>query len=206
MNPLDRKWLRLVLAGAGAAAVLAIAAGIAAADTTISGTAEIKSGGLNLVSPPSTFTFPDTTLSGTTQYAEYASTFEVQDYTGSANGWSITAYAGAFTCDTNSTPNACPSTETLGALETNGGGTESSITPPTATCHSGSDCTAGTSNVTKVTVPTSTPAAVVANQPASSGMGDIDMAVNWWLTVPVSAHVGSYSSTITVNLASGPTG
>lgn len=206
MNPLDRKWLRLALASAGAAAVLAIAAGIAAATDTpagttvnVTGTATVNSGGLNMVTPGPTFAFADTTLGATTQYSEYASTFEVQDYTGSASGWSLTADATTFTDGTHD----------LGALETNGGATEGSTTAPSGSCHSGSssDCTTGASSVGKVTVPAPPATAVViANQDAGSGMGDIDMPVNWWLTVPPSAHAGSYNSTITLDLASGPNG
>ena len=42
------------------------------------------------------------------------------------------------------------------------------------------------------------------NAAANTGMGNMTATVTWSLTVPGSAKVGTYTSTWTISLASGP--
>jgi hypothetical protein len=35
-------------------------------------------------------------------------------------------------------------------------------------------------------------------------MGAVNLASDWWLTVPASAKVGTYTNTITLSIVSGP--
>jgi hypothetical protein len=39
---------------------------------------------------------------------------------------------------------------------------------------------------------------------AGSGVGDMDLSTDWWLTVPAKAHAGTTSVTYTLTLSYGP--
>ena len=82
----------------------------------------------------------------------------------------------------------------------------------TVECGGGSACTLPTDSVPRpVTIPTScgttgttcTPATVV-NAAPTSGMGAVVLGTYWWLTIPGNAHAGTYTSTITLTVSSGP--
>lgn len=216
MNPIKRgRATRLALAALGAVGVLAIFVGVAAATgTPITGSVTITGGALT-PTYPSAVAFPAFTLDGLSHTLEDADgttgdgTFEIKDYTGSGSGWKISAQAADFTCDTNTTPQ-CSTTRTLPGtttLTTNGDSTEAGTNAPTVGCQSGvsTDCTTGTSSVSRVTIPIGGSAATIFEQPADSGMGDIKVSgLNWWLIVPPSAYAGQYKSTITLDIATGP--
>jgi hypothetical protein len=39
---------------------------------------------------------------------------------------------------------------------------------------------------------------------ATTGMGAVNLASDWWLTVPTAAKAGTYTNTITLSIVSGP--
>ncbi|MGA2037257.1 MAG: hypothetical protein ABSH04_06710 [Acidimicrobiales bacterium] len=58
-----------------------------------------------------------------------------------------------------------------------------------------------------LTVPAATtaPAAVpLYTADATTGMGAVNLASDWWLTVPTAAKAGTYTNTITLSIVSGP--
>jgi hypothetical protein len=173
----------------------------------------------------------DQTLVDTTAGDE---TYAVNDATGSGSGWAVTITATTFTnlASLATTQPALPDTGTLetGGDTTTGG--EASADIPTAACVTGTTCTLPTNTIgfpvpittapSGGTLPPSTiynaeaPTAVgVLPAVASSGLGSIviggvgtDIAplnpVAWWLNVPANTLAGTYSSTITLAVVSGP--
>jgi hypothetical protein len=154
----------------------------------------LTAGSLGFVSAPGNVTFPGTTLDGTNHTVTVAQAFDVGDATGSGSGWNITATSTTFTAGSKTLP-------------TNA--TTIASAPATPTCDASVTCTAGGS--TTVSYPYTLPAGTTAptatkayNAPANTGMGDQTVTPTWTLTIPANAFAGSYSSTWTVSLVSGP--
>lgn len=147
-------------------------------------------GGLTLTAP-GTVSFPSTALDGTNRTATTNATLAVSDMTDSALGWNLTATSTRFTsgADTLST---------------------------TATTITGVSVTAGATNcgmpvAGSTTFPITLPAGAVA-PPATkiysaslgSGLGIANLAYTFALAVPANTKIGTYTSTWTFTLASGP--
>ncbi len=174
---------------AGAGMLLTVAPAYA---TTASET--LTAGSLGFVSAPANVTFPGVTLNGQNKTATVAQPFDVGDATGSGSGWNITATSTSFTTGTHTLP-------------TNA--TTVASAPSTPTCDAGVTCTQG--GATTVSYPYTLPAAAIAptatkmyNAPANTGMGDQTVTPTWTLTIPANSYAGSYSSTWTLSLVSGP--
>jgi hypothetical protein len=147
-------------------------------------------GGLTL-SAPSTVSFPSTTLDGTNRTITTNATLSVSDMTDSALGWNLTATSTQFT---------------------SGGNTLST----TATTLTGVSVTAGATNcglpvASGTTFPITLPAGAVA-PPATkiysaslgTGLGIANLAYTFALALPANTRIGTYTSTWTFTLASGP--
>ena len=179
---------------------------------TITGTVTLTGSTLTLTSPTSlgwtgalnglSQSLVDTTA-GDQQYTD-------NDATGTGAGWHVTAAATTFTNGSYTFPDT-------GTFVTNG--STSSITgtaAPTATCSSGpGSCTLPTNSTTypvAISTAASSPTPVVIyDTAAATGLGQIVIGgstaanpVGWWVNVPASASAGSYTSTITVEIISGP--
>ena len=131
----------------------------------------------------------------------------VNDATGSGAGWHVTVSATTFTTGTVTLANS-------GTFSTTGSTTsEAATTAPTAACSSGATCMLPTDVTTypvAITTAASSPTAVdIYDTSASTGMGSITIGVGanpvgWWINVLAKTLAGTYTSTITLEVISGP--
>src|SRR5579862_5340166 len=184
-----RSWM--VLSAAAAAALstaLALPALPAGAATA---TANISAGSLAFVSTPPNVTFNDT-LNGANQTVTATQALDVSDATGSGAGWNITATSTTFTSGGNTLPTTATTVQSA----------------PTTACDASSTYTLATNSVSyPYTLPAaaSAPAATkVFNAAAATGQGTQTVTVTWQLAIPSTTVAGTYTSTWTISLVSGP--
>jgi hypothetical protein len=204
-----------VLAG-GLAVLPGAAAGAAPCGTatgstcTSTGTVALTAGTLTLTSPAAlgwsgTVNGLDQQLVDATP-ADQALT--VVDATGAGAGWHITVAATQFANGAKTLANA-------GTFSLTGSVTSlSSASAPTAACGTASTCVLPTDTtvypVAITTAASAPPAVTVYDTSAATGQGAIALGspaaspVGWWIRVPASAAPGSYTSTITLGIISGP--
>jgi hypothetical protein len=132
------------------------------------------------------------TLGGADQTVTSNQGIDVSDATGSGTGWNLTATSTTFTTGTHSLSTSATTVSSA----------------PSVACDAGTTCTTATNSVT---YPYSLPAATTAptatklyNAAANTGMGNQTVTVAWKLAVPGNAYAGSYTSTWTLSLVSGP--
>lgn len=181
--------------------VLPVAAAILSGSLLLAGPAgattaseTLTAGTLGFVSAPANVPFPGVTLNGTNRTSTAAQAFDVGDATGSGAGWNITATSTTFTSGSYTLPTNATTIPSA---------------PATPTCDASVTCTQG--GATTVTYPYTLPAATTAptatkmyNAPANTGMGNQTVTPTWQLAIPASAYAGTYSSTWTLSLVSGP--
>jgi hypothetical protein len=202
------------LAGGLTAGSLALLPGTASAapctseaSCAMTGTATLTGGTLSL-STSGSLSWAGT-LTGVLQSIADTSTadqtYTVNDATGSSSGWNVTVSATTFTTGTATLPDT-------GTFSTNGDPTSvSSTTAPTATCTGGTGtCTLPTESgvtypVAITTAATAPTAVTVYNATSGTGLGSIDIgSVGWWLTIPGTTTAGTYTSSVTMAVSSGP--
>jgi WxL domain surface cell wall-binding len=176
---------------------------------TLTGSLGVTGASLTLTSP-SSLTWSETlngldqsvvdTTAGDQQYT-------VNDATGTGAGWHVTMSATTFTNSSHTLLNT-------GTLSTNGSVTSISGTgAPTATCSA--TCTLPTNTTTYpvaiMTAASSPTPSVIYDTSASTGLGQVVIGgsaaadpVGWWLQIPASVYTGSYVSTVTLEVISGP--
>jgi alpha-tubulin suppressor-like RCC1 family protein len=131
----------------------------------------------------------------------------VTDTTGTNAGWHVTVSATTLTTGTYTVPNA-------GALVLTGSTSSSASSSAPSTACVGS-CTLPTDTTTypvSITTAASSPASyTVYDTAANTGMGQITIGgsasanpVGWWVVAPGDARAGTYTTTLTVQLISGP--
>jgi hypothetical protein len=169
--------------------VLSLVAAPAAVAAT--GTATISAGSLSFVSAPPNVSFAGT-LNGLDQTLSSPQAIDVGDATGSGTGWNVNATSTTFTAGAH----------TLATTAT------SLSAAPTDVCDGGATCTLATNSVTYPyvlpaggTAPTATK---LFNAAANSGLGNQTVTPTWKLAVPASTFAGTYTSTWTFTLSSGP--
>ena len=154
-----------------------------------SGTSGCNSGGLSFT-PPSTLSWPSTTLTGRDQSITTPLSLSPSDETGSGAGWNLTATSTTFTSGTHTLPT-----------------TAASITAASATAGTG-NCSLPSNQISyPVTVPAGTTApmgAKVFDAAGGSGAGPVNVSLTAALNVPGNARSGTYTSTWTLTLSSGP--
>jgi hypothetical protein len=181
----------------------------AGTNCTLTGTLDVTAGSLSQTSPSSLGW--DETLNGLDQDLVDTSAsdeqYTVNDATGSGSGWHVTLSATTFTNGSHTFSNT-------GTFSTNGSVSSiSATTAPSATCTD--TCTLPTNTTTypvAITTAASSPTpSTIYDTAASSGLGQLVIGgstaadpLGWWLVVPASAYAGSYTSTVTVELVSGP--
>jgi hypothetical protein len=174
---------------AGLAAVLLPASAVAA-----TATATLSAGSLAFVSTPPNVSF-SATLNGTDQTVTSAQALDVGDATGSGAGWNLTATSTTFTTGGGSPHTLSTSATTVGAS-------------PTVACDTGVTCVLATNSVSyPYTLPAASTAPVATklfNAAANTGMGNQTVTPSWKLAVPASTLAGTYTSTWTISLVSGP--
>lgn len=204
-----------MVAGAGpigsASAATCGSAVPAGSNCTLTGTLNVTGGTLSLVSPGSltwaaAATGADQSVVDT-QAADQQLT--VNDATGTAAGWHVTASATTFTNGTHTLPNT-------GTFLASGSLTSASATTaPSSACATGSTCTLPTNSTTYpvavTTAGTAPPAVTLYNAAANTGMGKIVLGgsgaanpLGWWLNVPSNVFSGAYTSTVTMSVVSAP--
>jgi hypothetical protein len=157
---------------------------------TTTATATISAGSLAFVSTPANVIFA-ATLSGLDQTPINQEAIDVGD-PGSGTGWNLTATSTTFTTGT----------QTLATSAT------TLTTAPADTCDASATCTLATN---AITYPYTLPAAATPptatklfNSAVNSGMGDQTVTPTWKLSIPASTFAGTYLSTWTISLVSGP--
>lgn len=162
------------------------------ADATTA-TATLSAGSLAFVSAPPAVSFA-ATLNGLDQTPTTTQALDVGDATGSGTGWDITATSTTFATGAP-VHNLSTSATTVGSA-------------PTVACDASATCTLATNSVT---YPYALPAAGTAptatklyNAAANTGLGNQTVTPTWKLAVPASTFAGTYTSTWTLSLVSGP--
>jgi hypothetical protein len=176
----------------GAVAIVALAAAAVAVAGNITATATVTgAGALGLTHNP-TATVSSVTLDGLDQTATYTLPLSITDARGNGAGWNATITSTTFTD---------ASSHTLAT-------SASSVSGVTSSCLAGGSCTAPTNAITyPLTVPAgaTAPAAVkVFNAAANTGMGRFTVTPTIGVAVPGNAYAGTYTSTVTVAVVSGP--
>ena len=133
------------------------------------------------------------TLNGVDQTATYTLPAQAIDPRGTGAGWNLTVTSTQFKDVSGHT---FPTTA-------------SSITAASNVCGAGSTCTIATNSVSyaSLTLPSgpTAPAAVkFFNAAANTGMGKLDVSATVAVAVPANVFAGTYSSTVTVSIVSGP--
>jgi len=198
----------LLTAGPAGAAACGPAT-VAGTPCTLTGTLDLTAGGLTLTSP--TALGWTGTLNGLDQQLVDVTpadqSYLVNDATGSGAGWHVTVSATTFTSGANTLPD-------VGTVSTNGSITAiASATAPTAACSASAACTLPTNTTTypvAITTDPSAPAAsTIYDTSAATGLGSITIGiganpVGWWLAIPSATKAGTYTSTFTLEIISGP--
>jgi WxL domain surface cell wall-binding len=130
----------------------------------------------------------------------------VDDETATGAGWHITVTATTFSSGTHDLPDT-------GVFSVTGSVTSLTSATPSAACSG--PCVLPTDTVTYpvavTTAAASPPASTLYSASAGTGSGDVTLGgssaehpLGWWISVPATAHTGSYSSALTITVASGP--
>ncbi len=157
---------------------------------SLQASAAIGAGTLSFVSAPGNVTFTTATLTGTDQTATASETLDIGDNTGSGSGWNVTLSNSAFTSGTHTLPSA----------------DFTAATPGVPSCDSGVSCSAATWSA-NVAYPYALPGATATkllSASATTGRGDQTVIIAWSEKIPAAAYTGTYSSTWTLTLVSGP--
>lgn len=156
-------------------------------------TATLSAGSLAFITAPPAVSF-SATLNGLDQTVSTTQALEVGDATGSGSGWNITATSTSFST-TSPVHTLSTSATTVGAA-------------PADACNTGATCTLATDAVTyPYTLPagsTAPTATKLFDASANTGMGNQTATPTWKLAVPASTFAGTYNSTWTLSLVSGP--
>ena len=149
------------------------------------------SGGSLSVEAPSSVSFPSVSLNAYTKSTTTTITVTPDDETGSGNGWQLDATSTTLRTGTYTLPT-----------------TATTITSPVSQSAATGNCSLPTNTVTyPVTLPAgaSPPtAAAVYSANTGTGNGPTNVTLTASTSVPGNAHAGSYSSTWTLTMASGP--
>jgi WxL domain surface cell wall-binding len=186
-----RATTRLAVVGCTAVAgILTVLSAPSALADTVPGTATLTGGSLAYV-PPTAVAFT-ATLNGANQDVTAAQALDIRDNTGTGAGWDVTLTSTTFTAGSDTLP-------------------DTSVTDLSAAgaCNAGVTCTLADNStaVYPVSIPAGTTApTAVRIQAAAIGTG---LSAQTWthamnLRVPSNARAGTYNSTWTYSLVSGP--
>jgi hypothetical protein len=170
--------------------LLALAPLARAANVAVTGT--VTGGAALAVASNGTPSF-GLTLNGSDQTATYTLPVQATDPRGSGTGWNLTVTSTQFK---DASSHTFPTTA-------------STITAATSACSTGSTCTNATNAITYTSF--ALPAGAVApaavkffNAAANTGLGKMDVNATVSVAVPANTFAGTYSSTVTVSIVSGP--
>ena len=150
----------------------------------------VAAGTLGFISTPTSFSFAGITLNGSAQSTPASIALDIGDATGSGAGWNVQLSATTFT-NTNGNTLSDSDFQVTGS------------SPPAVACDSTSSCTvASLANLYPYTL--SGTATKLLSAAVGTGMGDQTVTVPWTATIPANAYAGTYQSTWTFSLVSGP--
>lgn len=179
---------------AAAAVLLVVLSGFAGAERAgaVAVTGTVTGGSTLSVSSTGSPSFA-LTLNGVDQTVSYTLPAQAIDPRGTGAGWNLTVTSTQFSDGSGHT---FPTTA-------------SSITAASNACGASSTCTTAANSVgySALTVPAgpTAPAAVkFFNAAANTGMGKLDVSATVGVAVPANAFAGTYTSTVTVSIVSGP--
>ncbi|MGC8462024.1 MAG: WxL domain-containing protein [Candidatus Dormibacteria bacterium] len=156
----------------------------------LTATVPIVAGTLSFVTPPANLGFSTVPLTGSNQTATATETLDIGDNTGSGSGWDVTVSNTPFTNGTQTLPNS----------------DFTAASPSTPVCDSGVTCTPATWSGSvgyPYTLPGST-ATKLLSAAATTGMANQTVTIAWSASIPANTYAGTYTSTWTLTLASGP--
>ena len=168
--------------------LLTLGAAAPAFADTINGTSPVTGGTLALAGTTAA-TFSSVAINGTNQDPTATATIDVNDDTGTGDGWKITFSASQFTSVEGKTL----------------AGTALSITGVSAANNGSGTYTAPTSDVSYASAVVPEAGTVTLfNADDDTGMGHFRLTPAFKVHIPANAYAGTYSSTFTVTVASGP--
>ena len=133
-------------------------------------------------------------------------TLTVNDSSGTGSGWDVTVSATTFSSGSHALPDT-------GRLEFNGNTSSLTGATPSAACVGSCVLPVDTTTypVSIDTAASSPDAFTIYDASAGTGTGVVTLGgasathpIGWWIQVPGSAYAGSYTSTLTLTLVSGP--
>jgi putative surface cell wall-binding protein len=180
-----------MLVATALAAIAAVALATTAVAGNVTATATVTGAGALGLAHGATASL-SSTLDGTDQTATYNVPLSITDARGTGTGWNSTITSTTFNDGAGHT------------LAT----TASSMTGVSSSCVVGGTCTNPTNAITyPLTVPAaaSAPAAVkLFNSAANTGMGRFTVTPTIAVSIPGNSYAGSYASTVTFAVATGP--
>ncbi len=148
-------------------------------------------GGSLALTDPGTVSFPSTALNGSDRTITTSATIGINDLTDTALGWNLSATSTRFT--NGATTLATTATTITGV----------SVTAGATNC--GLPVSSGTAFPMTLPAGTVAPAATkIYSATEGSGLGLANLAYSFALAVPANTRIGTYTSTWTFTLASGP--
>jgi hypothetical protein len=157
--------------------------------------------------------FPSTQLTGKDLLLTVPGglSMQVTDATGSGSGWNTTISGTAFTCQIGpcqgnvGNGGGVHGQTTLDSTDQNNGTGPLYLTKITAQCAAGNGCTAPSpaSTVSTKLFMTTTSQKIYSDD-VNSGMGIVDVTADLTLKVPGNTFSGTYQSTVTLGVVSGP--
>ena len=150
-------------------------------------------GSLNLTAPTSAI-FPGITLNGLSQTSSGSFTFTPDDETGTGNGWNIDVTSTTFT---DSGGQTLPSTATTVAGV-------ASVIADAGNCSLPANTISYAAPITIPAGSTAPTAVPIFSANTGTGEGPSDVTLNFAIAIPAGALPGTYSSTWTETMASGP--
>ncbi len=188
------QWLTRVSVGLSLAAVLFGTAVAPTLANTITGTSTVSGSPVTIASLSATTASFPVTLNGTDQNsAAVAIGVDVNDDSGTGNGWKLQVAATTFK-DTGTHALADSGTLSISSVSEANNGT-GTYTAPT------NSITTPVALTTAATAPT---AVSVYNAALNTGMGHFTVTPSLQVHVPANAYASTYTSTITVTVATGP--
>ena len=171
----------IIILGIAMAALIVVGGALGSALTTtatVSGTAGVS------LAQPATASISDT-LTGADQTVSYAPLLGVADARGTGAGWNLQIAATNF--DDGSGHTLAPG----------------AISAVSAACVGGSACT-GATNVIGYPLTVIGTATKFYNAATATGMGKVNVTPTVDVTIPGNAYAGTYTSTVTLAVVSGP--
>jgi hypothetical protein len=195
MNILKQRIARIGI-GIGLAATMALSAVVPALADDVGGSAAVTGGAMAITSLSASTAAFNVTINGSDQTPTVDVTVHLKDDRGTGAGWKLQVAATTFTTG-GGTPKTFANSGTFSISDrANGVDGAGTYTDPSNSV---------SSPPIAVTTAATTPSAVsVFNAALDSGMGHFTVTPSMQVAIPANAFAGTYTSTITYTIATGP--